>query len=435
MTIKSSLGRPFWQLWAANAISSVGDGMVLVALPLLAVSRSRDPLAVAGVMAVGQVPVLLAALPVGAVADRSNRRRMLVRVEWTRFVALAAFGFIVLAGLAGLPAIYLAAFVLGTLDVVFDVASSSVLPSIVGDDQLAAANSHLMNAEAVGQEITGRATGGALLAVSRSLPFLADAVSFVASAALVYKAVPDDEPVRDHQTSTWSDLRTGLVWYFRHPVLRRLTTLVASLAFCQSMVLALTALWAREDLGLDATGYGLLLAVASVGNIAGAFLAPPLRKRAGGGPLIVAVALAAAVVYPVMAITHSALVAAAALALEAATVVIGNVAAATMRQHLVPKDMQARGVAAYRTVILGSLPIGGLVGGLLASETDIHTAFIFAGVLQLVCVLAIGIPLARRREPSPVIDLTQMNGQEATPAGADAAPSNLTAQLLPPPPP
>lgn len=428
MAIRSSLGRRFWYLWAANTVSSVGDGMVLVALPLLAVGHTRNPMAIAGVMAVGEIPVVLASLPVGAIADRVNRRRLIVRVEYLRFAALAVFGVLVLAHMAGLAAIYGAAFVLGTLDVVFDVSATSVLPSIVEQEQLASANSHLMNAEAVGQEITGRAAGGALLAASTSLPFLADAASFVASAVLISKAVPSDEPLREGSTSTWDDLRSGLTWYFRHPVLRRLTVLVASLAFCQAMVMALAALWAREDLRLSDTGYGLLLAVASIGNIIGAALAPRLRRAIGGGPMIVGVALFAAAAYPVMALTHSALVAAAALTIEAATVVAGNIAAATMRQTLVPAEMQGRGVAAYRTVILGCIPFGGLLGGALASGLGIRRAFLIAGAMQMVFLVVIGPALVRRtRRPigahSPVIDLTEASAAPPTTRPAQPAPS------------
>jgi hypothetical protein len=406
MKFGASLGRRFWQLWAANAVSSVGDGMVLVALPLLALSRTSDALTISAVMVVGQVPVLVAALPIGAVADRGNRRRILVRVEILRFAALALFGALVLTGLAGLTAIFLAAFAFGSLDVVFDVTSASVLPSIVDVQGLASANSRMMNAEAVGQEITGKALGGFLLAVSTSLPFLADAATFVASAILIRKAVPADEPVATPQASTWSDLLAGLVWFFGHPTLRRLTALVASLAFCQSMVLALVALWARQDLRLGAGAYGLLLAIASVGNIVGAVAAPGLRRAVGGGPLLVGVALVAALAYPVMAVSHSTVLAAGALALEAAAVVVGNVAATTMRQRLVPAAMQARGVAAYRTVIFGCLPLGAIAGGVVASVTTIGTAFVLAGGLQLVCAVALGYPLLHRSEAPHVVDLT-----------------------------
>lgn len=410
MRITTSLGRRFWQLWTANTISSVGDGMVLVALPLLAVGTTHNPLAVAGVMAVGEVPVVLASLPVGAVADRVNRRRMLVRVEIIRFAALAIFGVLVLSGLAGLVGIYIAALVFGTLDVFFDVTSSSLVPAIVAKEHLGAANNQLMNAQAVGQDITGRAAGGALLGVARSLPFLADAATFVASAVLLSAAVPDEGPVVTRPTSTWADLRAGISWYFRHGTLRRLTLLVASLAFCQSMVMALTALWARDDLHLSQAGYGLLLGVAAVGNFVGVGAARHLRRHLSGAATIVLVGLLAAGAYPVMAVTHSALVAAGALALEAATVVTGNGAAATMRQTLLPPDMQARGVAAYRTVILGCLPFGGILGGVVASLAGIRTTFVIAGGLQLGFIVLVGPVLLRyaRRpmDPPATIDLT-----------------------------
>lgn len=389
------LGRRFWQLWTANAVSSVGDGMVIVALPLLALGQTHNAFALAAVMAAGQVPAVLAGLPIGALVDRSNRRRLLVRVEILRFAALALFGVAVLAGRGGLGTIYAAALVFGTLNTIFYVTAQSVLPTIVDRDALDVANGHLMNADAVGQEITGRASGGFLLAASRGLPFLADAVTFVASAMLLSRAVPDETQPARRDTSTWVDLRDGLTWFFGHAVLRRLTVLVASLAFCQSMVIALTALWARQDLSLTAGGYGVLLAVGSLGSILGAFVAPRLNRRFGGGRLLVLAAVTAAGAYPVLAVTRTPYLAAGAFFVECATVVSGNVAAGTMRQRLVPPHMQARGVAAYRTVLYTCIPAGSLAGGILASATDIQGAFLAAGVLQLGFVALIGLPLTR----------------------------------------
>jgi predicted MFS family arabinose efflux permease len=415
---QSRLGRPFWLLWTALAVSFVGDGMVLVALPLLAVAVTHDALAVAGVTAVGWVPLVAAGLPVGAAADRANRRRLLVRVEAARFAALGLFGLVVALRRPGLGWIYLAAVVFGSLDALFDVAAASAVPSIVAPDALAEANSLVFNAEAVGQEITGRAVGGFALAAGRAVPFLADAASFVGSALLLRAALPDVKPP-PAATSTWADLRHGLAWYARHPALRVLTTTVASLAFAQAMILAPAALWARQRLGLDATGFGLLLAVASVGDVLGALVAPRVRRALGAGPTIVAMAGTAAASYPLLGLTRSPALASALLAVQSAAVMIGNVAATTARQQHLPAGMQSRGFAANRTVVLTCVPLGGLAGGALAAAAGFPVTMITAGALQ-VAVLALAGPRLVRRLGSDA-------GATAAPAGHAGASSEPVA--------
>jgi MFS family permease len=404
------LGRRFWRIWTAIAVSSVGDGMVLVALPLLALSETHNALAIAGVMVVGEAPLALASLPIGAIADRVNRRRMIVLIQLLRFAALAVFGVLVLTGAGGLAAIYVTSAVFGTLDVAFDVVLGASIPSIVDEESLGPANAHLYNAESVGQEIVGRAAGGVLVAWIRSLPFLFDAATFVASAALLNRAVPDETP-EPTGTTTWADLKEGLVWYFRNPTLRLLTSVIASLAFCQAMVLATLALYVKVDLHLSQAAYGYLLAVASIGNVVGGLVAARLGPAARKGGTIALVALVTSGLYPVMAVTHSALVAATALAVESITVLIGNVTAATIRQSIVPKRMQGRGTSAYRAVLLACFPIGGVVGGAIAALTSVPTAFMTAGGLQAAVTLAVGPRLVRRvhhglTDPPVVVELT-----------------------------
>ena len=384
--------------------------MVLVALPLLALSQTHNALAIAGVMVVGEAPLAFASLPIGAIADRVNRRRMIVLIQLLRFAALGAFGLLVLTGVGGLAAIYVTSAVFGTLDVAFDVVLGASIPSIVDEEDLGPANAHLYNAESVGQEIVGRAAGGVLVTWIRSLPFLFDAATFVASAALLRRAVPDETPERTG-TTTWADLKEGLAWYFGNPALRLLTSVIASLAFCQAMVLATLALYVRVDLHLSQAAYGYLLAVASIGNVVGGLIAARLGPAARRGGTIALVALVTAGVYPVMAVTHSALVAATALAVESITVLIGNVTAATIRQSIVPKRMQGRGTSAYRAVLLACFPIGGVVGGAIATLSSVPASVMAAGALQVAVTLAAGPSLVRRvhqglAHPPVVLELT-----------------------------
>ena len=401
------LGSRFWRLWTATGISSLGDGMVLVAFPLLALTFTRNPIALAGVVVAGRLPVFLVALPAGAIADRVDRRRMLLSIELARFVTLAAFAAVVLSGADSLAVLYATVFVLGALTFSFDVTSAACLPTIVDQDHLVSANSHLMTAEITTKEMVGQAVGGTAFAVVRSLPFGLDALSFVASAALLRFAVAPNPPVAT-ETSLWHDLKVGLRWLSHTPLVRILAGVITSLAFCQAMVLGVLVLFGREDLHLTMSGYGLLLSVGAIGNIAGAVMATRVVRRLGSGWAIVAAGLLAALSYPLLAATSSAIVAAGALAIETIAVVLGNIAARSLRQSSVPVEFQGRVGSAYQMFIFGSLPLGGLVGGLLASWMGVRTTIAVAGLVQLAALAVLAPRLIAQVRRSRRISVTPL---------------------------
>lgn len=409
MQHKRRLGSCFWRLWAAVGISSVGDGMVLVALPLLALRYTSNPVAISGVMVSGRLPALAAALPVGALADRINRRTMILAIEVMRFVVLAALGAVLAVGEGTLALLYVAALLLGAFDIAFDVVCGACLPSMVKHDRLVTANSHLMNAEQTSANLVGPALGGMALAVSRALPFLADAVGFAASAVLLRKAIPDNQPAPT-EMSGWGSLTHGLRWYLGHPVLRLTAAMVATYAFAQAMVLGVLALYARDRLHLSSGGYGILLAVASLGVLLGSAIAPRLHDRLGAGPTITLMGLLVALLYPVLAVTGSVLVAGAALLAQDALVLTGNVASQSLRQRLVPAQMQGRATSAYLTIVLSAVPLGALAGGLLVGGMGLRTTFFLAAAVQLGVVAVAGPRLMARLRTV------------ATPAGAPARP-------------
>ena len=369
--------------------------MVLVAFPLLALQYTRNPLLVAGVSVSGQAPAVLVGLPAGVVADRVNKRRLLLGIEVVRFMVLAVFAGILLAGGGDLPLLYVSVFVLGGLSVSFDVVAAASLPSVVPDSDLVSANTRLLSTELTGEELVGQAAGGAAFVAGRFVPFLADAVSFVFSALLLSGAVPDTEP-NPPATSAWGDLREGLRWFAQDPMLRVLTGVIASLALCQGAVLAILVLYAATSLHLRGAGYGLLLAVAATGNLLAAPIAPRIRRRLGSAGCIGLTGLAAALAYVVLAVTHSSVTAAVALSVETGAVLVGNVTARSLRQTIVPSSLQGRAGSVFQTIVLIIVPLGGLAGGVASAAVGIRDTFLAAGVLQLLLV-ALLAPRLRSR--------------------------------------
>jgi MFS family permease len=382
-------------LFAANALSSVGDGLVIVAFPLLALTLTSDPLLIAGVVVAGRLPALLCSIPAGALVDRVDRRRLVFLVNMFRFVALVAFAGVVLAGADSLPALYATVFVLGTGDMVFSVATQACLPAMVPERDLPRANGYLSTADVSGQQFVGPAIGGLTFAAGRALPFIADAVSFVASALLVRKALPGKVPRSDRRPFL-ADIRAGLRWFFGNRLLRLLAVVVASLAFCQAMVFGELVLYGTHQLHLGHVGYGLFFAGTAIGDVVGSLGAGRIYARWGPARCIVGAAVTAGIAYLVLSATAAVATALVVLFLEAFAVAVGNVTTLSLRQRIIPIELLGRVGSAFRMLVFGLIPLGALTGGLVAALFGLSTAFRTAGVLQLV-VLALAAPLLIRR--------------------------------------
>ena len=377
--------------------------MVLVAFPLLALSYTRSPLLIAGVAVAATVPWLLVALPAGALADRVNRRRLMVGVETARLGLLGLFGALVLSGDANLAVLYATVFLLNALSVTFDVTAGAALPTVVVPRLLFKANANLVTAQMVFQEVVGQAIGGLVFAASAALPFVADAATFAASAGLLNRALPDNEPASS-DSSFYGDLKDGIRWFARLPLLKVLTGLIASFAFCQALVLGVVVLYAVKDLHMTRSGFGILVGVSAIGYAITAAGANQIHARLGTGWSIIVAGVAAASAYAVLASTHSPIAAGGALALESAGVVVGNISARALRQSIVPPELQGRITSTYLMAVRSSMPLGSLAGGLLASQMGTRGTFAFAGILQ-VGLLALTAPKllgALRRQTSDV---------------------------------
>jgi MFS family permease len=186
---RPGLGARFHALTAAVGLSSLGDGLALVAVPLLAAQFTDSPLLIALTYAAQELPWLLVALPAGALVDRLDRRRVAVMADLARAGTMAVLAAVVAAGVGSLPILWIAAFALGSLDTLATGAAYAVLPRVVPERLLGAANGRLMAVETAGGQLIGPAVAGGIFVAAAALPFALDAASFVASAAFVALAL------------------------------------------------------------------------------------------------------------------------------------------------------------------------------------------------------------------------------------------------------
>ena len=224
---------------------------------------------------------------------------MAIVVTVIRIVTLAIFAAAVVAGDDTLPLLYATVFILGAGAMAFDIAAQACLPAMVEPSELPRANGYLLTADVSGEQFAGPAIGGLAFAAAPALPFIGDAVSFVASALLVRTALPDTR-LRPVHPPFLADILEGLQWFVHHRLLRLLAVAVASLAFCQAMVLSELVLYGTHELRLGQVGYGLFLAGASAGNVIGSLAAGRLHARLGAAGCLIGAAVLAGGAYLIL---------------------------------------------------------------------------------------------------------------------------------------
>jgi MFS family permease len=401
--VGGGLGRPYQLLLGAGTISSLGDGVAFVAFPLLATTLTHSAALIAGVAVAARLPWLLVALPAGALADRLDRRRLLTTIEVARMAILMALGLSIATHHVDLAQIYLAAFILGSLETGFVATTQALLPEILPGEALAKGNGRLFAGQMTGEQFGGPALGGAVFAVAAALPFVADGITFAASAALLALALPRRRrPARTGDSVTPAvhhsllvEVRQGVSWLVRHPILRLVAALVATFAFCQAMGLAILVVYGLRVLHLTGTAFGLFVAAGATGNLLGALAAHRVVARRGTGPVLIAAGALAGIAFVVVGATSSLALALAAFILEAVAVGVGNVASLSLRQSMIPRHLAGRVNAALRMCISGAAALGAVAGGVIATLGTAQSPFVIGGVLELAAGLAIGVPLAR----------------------------------------
>jgi MFS family permease len=379
-------------LWTANAVSNLGDGVTLVAGPLLAASLTRDPRLVAGLAVAQRLPWLLFSLVSGALVDRLDRRRLMVRVDAARCVAVGLLGVAVLADVATLPLLYVVFFALGTAETLFDNAAVSILPGVVPREQLARANGRLLGAQMVANELAGPPLGGLLFATAAALPFLLDAGSFAAAAVLVAAMSGRfrvERPEGTVPTTLRSEIAEGVRWLVRHRLLRILAVAIALMNLTLTATLSISVLFAQERLGLGSVGYGLLLSSMAVGGISASLVAERVIGWLGPATTLRVGLVIESSTHLVLAVARSPVLVGASFALFGFHAMTWSVISVSLRQELIPARLLGRVNSAYAVFGFGSSSLGAVAGGVLAARYGLTApfwgSFVAMAVLTVAC--------------------------------------------------
>jgi MFS family permease len=404
----------FLKLWAGQTVSLFGSQVTALALPLAAILTLHATPAQVGILRAAEfAPFLLITLFAGVWVDRRRRRPILIAVDLGRAAALGLIPVAALLGLLRVEYLYAIAFGVGMLTVLFDLAYQAFLPSLARPDEMIEANSKLQVSGSVAQ-IAGPGLAGLLVqAVTAPVAILVDAISFLVSAAALWRIrageiAPAASPGR--QQGVWREIRRGLRFVFGEPRLRAMAGEAATSNFFGTAIETVLILYAIRELGMQPAVFGVTIAAGSVGALLGALLAEWGSQRFGLGPALMcayALVCASPLLNPLVQRPFSVAVALLLLAQFLAGIGLSasNVYVISLRQTLAPGNFFGRVNASYRFFVSGAVPLGALLAGYLGETIGLRATLAVCACGMLVAPLwALLSPLPRLRQLPAVAD-------------------------------
>jgi MFS family permease len=384
-----SLGANYRRLWAASGFSNLADGIFMVVLPILAARITDSPALVAGVALVGRLPWLVFVLIAGALADRLDRRRTMVLVSVLRIAVTAALAVLALVDQLALPALYVASFALGVGETLYDTAAQSVLPAIVPRDLLSRANGRLYAVELTMNQFVGPPLGGILVVASVPLALASSALGFGLAVAGLMLLRGSFRPQRTERTSILGDIREGLAYLLRNRLLRTLAIMVGTFNLASSATFAILVLYvvAPGPMGLSEVGYGLLITSWAIGALAGSLVEERVEAWVGRANVLFGCVVITGLMTFVPALTVEVVPVAISFFVGSALGTMWNVITVSLRQRIAPDQLLGRVNAGYRLFAWGTMPIGALLGGVIAELWGPAAVFVVGGVATLAMVL------------------------------------------------
>ncbi|MEU5881899.1 MFS transporter [Spirillospora sp. NPDC047279] len=393
--------RAFAHLWSASLISTLGDGVLLAALPLMAAAMTSDPRLIAGVVFAGRLPWLVLALFGGVIVDRVDRRRLMIGTQIGQLLLVTLIALVATADLAQIWMIYVFAFGIGCGDILFTGASQAFVPAIVRPEELEKANGRLIAAESVSREFLGPPLGAALFAFAMPTPFWVDAVTFLASMVLITRIrtpepLPRQVPDGPVPRGMFAEIGEGLRWLAKARLPRALTLIAAAGNFAEAMALSLLVLFARDVLGLGDVGFGVLLAAMAAGGVLGSLVSGWVVARFGAREVAIAVQVISPSAWLAIGVFgRNALVVVGLFTVFSVALAMWNVVSVSVRQRLIPNELLGRVTSAGRMLAYGATPLGALAGGFVAGEFGLVAPWLVGGVLSLL-VAVVSFPVLRR---------------------------------------
>jgi len=374
----SRLGRGFRWLLASSWVTNLGDGITLAAGPLLVASQTRDPLTVAMAAFLLRLPWLLFGLYAGVVADRLDRRAIVIVTGLVRLAVLLLLVTSLLTHRVDIAVVLAALFLFGVVETFGDTTTTTLLPMLVDKPDLGIANSRAMTGLVVWNQLAGPPVGAALFAAGMALPFVSESVCVLAGVLLISRLRLPAHGAQDRRSRVRDDVRDGWRWLWGHAAVRTLAITIFTFNVTFGAAWSVLVLYARERLGMDALGFGLITTALALGGLLGGACYGWLERHLRLGVIMRGGLIIETLTHLTLALTRWAWLALIVFVIFGAHAFIWGTTSTSVRQRAVPAEFQGRVGSVYLTGVVGGILIGSAIGGFVASAWGVTAPFWFA---------------------------------------------------------
>ena len=384
--VSEKLGPAFNRLFSASVISNLSDGLLAVAAPLLAISLTKDPVLISMLSAFVMLPWLLFAIPIGLIVDRSNKRLLITLTNSIRFITAGLVALAISTDTITIYWLLLATFLIGTCEVATDTAAQSLIPVILEKKNFEKANSRMNIAETVIQNFIGAPLSGFLYATAIVLPFILNSLGFLIAAIFVFMIpahlISQGSSVETtvlEKKSFISEIKFGLNYLWNDRPLRRLVATTTSLGLFYSLSTSTLILFITEILEVQAKYFGVLMAGAGSGGVLGGILTPVLSKKFGRGAVLAVAIFISSITVLFQGLSPNVWVFGVIGFISTFSITNWNILLMSCYQVLIPAELYGRIHGARRTFVWGVMPIGALLGGVIA-QSGLRLPLIVGGI-------------------------------------------------------
>lgn len=379
----------FWRFWIGETISNFGTSMTQFAVPLLVFKLTGSAVLLGGTAALAGLPHLLFGLVIGAWSDRLDRKRLMIGVDIVSALILASIPLAAAAGALSIGWIYVALFASTTIYIFFETAQFAAIPSLVGREELVAANGRIQASFATAA-ILGPLVGGALLFfVSVEDLLYVDAATYLISAVtLSLVRRPFNAPGTRARTTIRADILEGLRYVLRHPVLRNISAMMALINLVSATVFAQLVLFAKVRFAASDSEIGALFAAGGVGVVLCSLAAGPLRARFSFGNVALGALMTSGVATIGLAFAPTFGAAVVLAATTAGLSTLFNINTGSLRQAIVPGRLLGRILSVAMVLAWSASPLGALAGGVIVERTG-NITLVYAAIGAIVFAIAL----------------------------------------------
>ncbi|MFF2269419.1 MFS transporter [Cellulosimicrobium cellulans] len=374
------MGTGFRWLLSSSWTSNVGDGIALAAGPLLVASQTDSAFLVALAALLQRLPWLLFGLWAGALADRLDRRVVVMVANALRAVVVVALCVLIVTGHVSIGVVLAVMFLYGVAEVFADSASQTLLPMLVEPRDLGTGNARLQAGFLAANQLLGPPVGAFLFALGMVWPFVVQVVCVALAVVLVGRIATTPGGVREVQTHVRQDIAEGVRWILGNAPVRTLALVILVFNVTWAAPWGVLVKYALDHLHMGEVGFGLLTTASAVGGVVGIASFGWLERHVRLSTLMRVCLSLEVVMHLALALTTTGWVALAIMVVFGAYAFVWGTVSNTIRQRAVPTEFQGRVGSVYMVCVFGGIAVGQALGGILAQAWGITAPFWFAFV-------------------------------------------------------